>query len=233
LRSAGWGGPGPNFWSDSSANVRVAGAELVLSIVKDSSGHWTSAEVENQRHLGYGSYRWVVATDLSALDANEVLGMFTYGSSKPSVNEIDIEPSHWGDLAWPTGSAAVWQNAHTRVQESRTFSYSSQPPYVNQFTWAPGRVTFLVTDATGAQLLNWTVTTGVPTPSTEVPIINYWRFHNTPPASVRSIHIASFSWVPPVQRRASRTRARRRPSRGNRATRAKPRPSRARATRQA
>lgn len=188
--------PGPNDWSDSASNVRVEGSDLLLSIVKGPSGSWTSPEVASRKHLGYGTYRWVVATDLSALDANEVLGMFTYGGSSPSNNEIDIEPSHWGDLSNPTGSATVWQNANRGLSLERDFSYSAHPPYVNQFTWSPGRIDYLITDATGATLLAWTVTTGVPTPSTEVPVINYWRFNGIAPAGVRTIRISSFAWAP-------------------------------------
>jgi hypothetical protein len=78
VRPPGFGGPGPNDWSDSEANVRVDGTDLVLSIVRDAAGRWTSAEVDNQQHFGYGTYRWVVASELSDLDRYEVLGMFTY-----------------------------------------------------------------------------------------------------------------------------------------------------------
>ena len=188
--------PGPNDWADSAANVQVQGSELLLSIVQDSSGNWTSAEVDNEQHLGYGTYRWVVDTDLSALDGNEVLGMFTYGGSAPSNNEIDIEPSHWGDLTWPTGSVTVWQNAATGQSIEQAFSYSSHPPYVNEFTWSPGRIDFLITDATGATLFRSTIASGVPTPSTEVPVINYWRYNNVAPAGVRTMRVASFAWAP-------------------------------------
>jgi hypothetical protein len=196
VRHPGWGGPGPNHWSDSSANVHVSGGDLVLSIVNDSSGVWTSAEVDNQRHLGYGTYRWVIYSDLIGLDPYQVIGMFTSGGVGPSLDEIDIEPSHWGNVLFPDGSAAVWQNILTRTNESTTFDYSASPPYVNQFTWSPGQVTFLVTDATGTVLLDWTVTSGVPKPSTEVPIINFWRFHDIPPAAVTSLRVGSFSWTP-------------------------------------
>ena len=199
VRPSGSGAPGPNQWSDSAANVAVDGSDLVLSIVQDASGRWTSAEVDNQQHFGYGTYRWIVATDLSALDSHEVLGMFTYGGASPSNNEIDLEPSHWGNLAWPTGSATVWQDAEAGLNQSTAFDYTNRPPYVHQFTWLPGKVVYLVSDATGATLLSWTVTSGVPTPSSEVPMINYWRFDNSPPASARSMRISSFTWAPPGQ----------------------------------
>jgi hypothetical protein len=196
VRGAGFGGPGPNQWSDSEANVHVDGTDLMLSIVRDASGRWTNAEVANQQHLGYGTYRWIVASDLSALDAHEVLGMFTYGGSSPSNNELDIEASHWGDPSWPTGSATVWQEADAWRHRVRTFPYSDRPPYVNQFTWAPGRVSYLVTDASGATLFRWTVTRGVPIPSTEVPRINHWLSRGEPPTRARSMRISSFTWIP-------------------------------------
>jgi hypothetical protein len=196
VRPPGTGEPGPNTWSDSSDNVRVEGSDLVLSIVQDRFGRWTSAEIDNRRHLGYGTYRWVVATDLSALDANEVLGLFTYTDSGPSHNEIDIESSHWGHLSSPTGSVTVWQNADLGLSEQRNFDYSNRPPYVNQFTWAPGSIRFVVTDATGRTLFDSTIDTGVPVPSTEVPVINYWRFDNVAPVGVRTIRISSFTWAP-------------------------------------
>lgn len=197
VRPAGVGDPGGNQWSNSTANVRLEGSDLILSIARDPSGCWTSAEVENRRHLGYGTYRWVVATDLSGLDSHEVLGMFTYGGSRRSNNEIDLEASHWGHRAWPSGSVTVWQDATVAGRNySKSFRYNNRPPYVNQFRWEPGKIRFLVTDATGAVLFDRTVTRGVPTPSTEVPMINYWRFRNARPAGLRSMRISSFTWIP-------------------------------------
>lgn len=196
VRPSGFGAPGPNEWSDSETNVHVDGRDLLLAIVRDAAGRWTSAEVDNQRHFGYGTYRWVVASDLSGLDAYEVLGMFTYGGLSPSNNEIDVEASHWGDLSWPSGLATVWQDADACRHVVRSFPYSHRPPYVNQFTWAPRRISYLVTDASGRTLFRWTVRTGVPTPSSEVPRINLWSSSDKPPTSARRIRISSFKWVP-------------------------------------
>ena len=135
-----------------------------------------------------------------------MLGLFTYGGTSPSNNEIDLEPSHWGSLANPTGSATVWEDAAAGRSTTKTFRYSSHPPYVNQFTWSPRRVHFLVTDATGRRLLDWTRTTGVPVPSTEVPVINYWRFEDVPPAAPRSVRLSDFTWLAlPVTRAVVRT----------------------------
>ena len=206
VRSQGLSQPGPNVWSDSEANVSVDRGELVLAIVKDGSGTWTSAQVDNQQHLGYGTYRWVVNSDLSTIDAHDVLGLFTWGDAPPSNNEIDIEAARWGNLAWPSGSGTVWQDSAADKNWSQSFRFSEKPPYVAQFTWQPGVVKYLITDATGAVLFDKTVTAGVPVPSVEVPIINYWRFENQAPAATRSMRIRQLS-VPPARCRCGRGRA--------------------------
>ena len=99
VRPTGVGSPGSNLWSDSAASVHTEGSDLVLSIVKDASGCWTSAEVDSHRHLGYGTYRWIVASDLSALDAGEVLGLFTYGGSTPRTTRSTSRPRT--GATWP------------------------------------------------------------------------------------------------------------------------------------
>lgn len=55
---------------------------------------------------------------------------------------------------------------------------------------------YRITDAVGAALLDWTVTSGVPVPSTEVPLINFWRYRDVAPAAERSVRLSSFSWTP-------------------------------------
>jgi hypothetical protein len=192
VRPPGFGSPGPNQWSDSPANASVdASGDLVLT-----GAQGASVELINRTRLGYGTYRWSVASNLTTLDADEVLGMFTYGGPQPSNNEIDIEPSHWGRLSRHTGSATVWHDANRGLSESRDFAYSPTPPYVNQFTWAPGKITYRISDGAGEKLLDWVVTSGVPTPSTETARINYWRFKGRPAAGTRSVRIASFAWLP-------------------------------------
>jgi hypothetical protein len=51
---------------------------------------------------------------------------------------------------------------------------------------------------------------GVPVPSTEVPVINYWRFNNVAPIGVRTMRISSFAWAPLGQSLPAATAWRRR-----------------------
>jgi hypothetical protein len=195
VRPPGLGAPGPNRWSDSPAAARVTGSDLLLTIGR--SGSWTGVELDNRAHLGYGTYRWVVASDLTRFDAHDVLGLFTYGGDAPSHNEIDIEPARWGRPLAPTGSVTLWRDAQAGRRQSRSFAFTPRPPYVLQFTWEPNRVTYRVTDAAHTTLLAWTVTANVPVPSSEVPVINLWRFGGRAPARSRTVRITSFTWQAP------------------------------------
>src|SRR4051812_48296475 len=73
VRASGNGLPGPMNWSNGEQTVKVVGKELQLSIVKQGD-KWYSGQVESLRNLGYGTYKWTIASDLSDLDPYEVLG---------------------------------------------------------------------------------------------------------------------------------------------------------------
>ena len=57
-------------------------------------------------------------------------------------------------------------------------------------------MTYRVTDATGTDLSDWVVTSGMPVPSVEMPVINHRRFGNRAPAAPKSGRIASFTFTP-------------------------------------
>jgi PKD repeat protein len=198
VRQQGLSGPGPNYWSN--LNVAISGTELVLT-VQQQTGQWRSAEVDCQTHLGYGTYTWVVNTDLSTIDTYEVLGLFTYGDTPPHNNEIDIEAARWGNPGGPAGEWTVYQT--TGGNATAPFNWSTHPPYTCRFKWEPGKVTYTITDGLGATLLSQIVTASVPAPGIEVPVINYWRFvedenyaNYIPPTGPKSIRIASFTYAP-------------------------------------
>ena len=100
----GWGGPGPNVWSDDQAAVfvdRATGALHLRAIAtqarKSSARVFNCSEVALTTPLGFGTYEWDVVGDASALggaDPHVVLGMFLY---KNDTEELDIELARWGN----------------------------------------------------------------------------------------------------------------------------------------
>ena len=105
--STGRVGPGPNYFS--ASNVRVdAKGRLHLRIAK-TQGRWYSAEIGLDHSLGYGTYTWTLASRVDQLDANAVLGLFTYDDTSPAHahREIDIEASRSTALPGPQQDSAA------------------------------------------------------------------------------------------------------------------------------
>ncbi|HEY9054371.1 MAG TPA: glycoside hydrolase family 16 protein, partial [Rectinemataceae bacterium] len=104
------GGPLDNRFAgrDRSVILRQDGAlELRASY---EGGLWYAAEVSTVKRLGYGVYTFRIRTDLSGLDRNLVLGLFTYSrSAADNHSEIDIEFSSWGDARNPPQGQYVVQ----------------------------------------------------------------------------------------------------------------------------
>eukprot|EP00729_Bicosta_minor_P015167 gene15167-33867_t len=84
----GWGGPGPNVWSDDPAAVFVDNVTGALHLKasattsrKSNARVFNCTEVSLPTPLGFGTYEWDVVGDASALgnaDPHVVLGMFLY-----------------------------------------------------------------------------------------------------------------------------------------------------------
>ena len=84
-------GPGPNVFA--KQNVWVDAAGLHLQVARDASGTWTCAEVVGPTSYGYGTYSFVVASDVSAFDPNMVLGLFTW-TDKADRKSTRLNSSH-------------------------------------------------------------------------------------------------------------------------------------------
>jgi len=89
---SGYGGPGPNYWSDSNQSVWVDGSGLHLKI-RNISGTWYCSEVWTQGTTRYGIHRFYTISRLDSLDRNVVAAPFLYAND---TTEIDIEFSKWG-----------------------------------------------------------------------------------------------------------------------------------------
>jgi len=89
-------GPGPNYFSEDSVFVDDEGLHLR---VFSRNGKYFCGEIISKRSFGYGSYHFILGSNIDDLDPNLVLGMFTWSNdSAYSHREIDIEISSWGKV---------------------------------------------------------------------------------------------------------------------------------------
>lgn len=201
--STGPVGPGPNVFSDSPQNVWVdASGQLHLRITH-RDGQWQSAEVVLDHSLGYGTYRFDLASSIGGLDPNVVLGLFTW-SDDPAYHhrEIDIEAARWG--------ATAADNAQYVVQPSSTagnlrrFVQPDVAPTSHAFTWTQKSVSFRSASASDATIASWTYTgRSVPRAGTERTRVNLWLAGGVPPTNGAEVEVvlSAFSFTPPATAR--------------------------------
>ncbi len=91
---SGFGGPGPNTWSDSDPSVWVDSQGQLHLEIRQIAGAWRSVQVTTEQVVGYGDYEFLVTSDLEELHEDVVLGLFLYQDDN---TEIDIEFARWGD----------------------------------------------------------------------------------------------------------------------------------------
>src|ERR1700733_10428626 len=68
-------GPGANYFSADA--VVATGGRLKLKLV-ERDGRYSCAEVISQASLGYGTYRFTLASNIDGLATNLVLGLFIW-----------------------------------------------------------------------------------------------------------------------------------------------------------
>jgi hypothetical protein len=186
---AGRGGPAGNLFSPEGVTVKDGALTLAIT---SSAGGWQSAEVELREPLGYGRYEWIVNTNLSGVDPQAVLGMYTWDNTIASPNgEIDIEAARWGDATDPrSGQFTVQPNDRHR------FHFTDRPPYRCAFVWRAGSIEFTATDARGAVNGHWRVTRRVPKATPTVyPHINLWLNGRKAPRTAVAVSLARFTFT--------------------------------------
>jgi hypothetical protein len=182
-----------NVWTDDNGalHLRIAG----------EPGRWTCAELSLLRHLGYGSYRFVVR-DVSHLEPAAAFGIFTWDGPAAAQNhrEMDIEISRWGDAS------------------SKNAQYVVQPYYVggnvarfaapagvltHLFRWEPGRATFKTIrgDGPGGKgpvVAEHVFLSGVPAPGDETLRMNLYLFQRSaqPLQNGAEVVVERFEYVP-------------------------------------
>lgn len=186
--------PGPNDWSDSTANVDVVGGALQINIVKSGSDYICS-EIELEQTLGYGKYSFIVNTDLSGLDPWAVLGIYTYDSSTSSpYRELDIEAAKWGVA--DTDDLQFTVQPGTGPQTAR-FPANSSAPYTLEMTWQAGQVYYEARDSGGVVMRSWAVNDSVPTTGAEHLFVNAWLHDGHDPNTGATVpfELASFAFT--------------------------------------
>lgn len=102
----GYGGPGPNYWSDSEENVWVDTNGWLHLKIRYDNGIWYCSEVYTTGFTRYGMHRFYIIARLDRLDRNVVFAPFLYAND---TTEVDIEFSEWG-------MSVPWYNAQYVVQ---------------------------------------------------------------------------------------------------------------------
>ncbi len=202
---SGTGNPGGNNWSDSSESVWVDDNGTLHLKIRQIDGKWYCSEIYSDETVGYGEYRFYVASNVENLDQNVVVGLFTYLNDK---NEIDIEFSKWGNAAEDKMGNYATQPART-AGNSLSFELGLNGSYsTHRFIWKPDGIDFKswhgheFTSTENMLIENWKYTgADIPVPGGENLIINLWLFKGNPPDDGREVEILVKSvnvFKPPV-----------------------------------
>jgi hypothetical protein len=179
-----------NAWTDHNGllHLKIAG----------SPNHWTSAEVNLQRSLGYGTYRFVLR-DVAHLEPSAVFTMLTWDDKGPS-REMDIEISKWGDPA-AKNCQFVIQPYHV---PANSVQFEAPPgPVTFMLRWSPGRAAFrayrgVVSRWDAGAVGEHVFTSGVPSPGDELIHMDLYVFGNTgePLRHGSEVTIEKFEYLP-------------------------------------
>lgn len=188
--SAGLVGPGPNYFSGGPENVWVDAAGQLHLRITARNGQWQSAEVVLDRSLGYGTYRWTVASPLGRLDPSVVLGLFTWSDDAAyNHREIDIEVARWGDAAGATNAQYVVQ-PWDRTGNLRRFVQPDTSPTTQEFTWTSKSVAFRSATAAGQTIDAWTYKGhDIPRAGNERTRMNLWLNGGAPPTDGAEVEV--------------------------------------------
>ena len=192
-------GPGPNYFSASAENVWVDGLGRLHLRITYRNGRWSCAEVIGNDSLGYGTYTFQLASPVDGLDANVVLGLFTW-SDKAAYHhrEIDVEFARWGNAGDPTNAQYVVQPADTAGHLRRLTVPAGAAPTAHGFAWQAGRVDFASAGPNGWSD-GWSyLGPDAPRPGGENVRLNLWLSGGAPPTDGQEVEVIadSFAFAP-------------------------------------
>ncbi len=187
-------GPGPNYWDWSSEAVFVDCHGRLNLMVRQTADGWKSAEVWLPGSLGYGTYVFVIDSDVATLDPQLNASPFIY---QDDAHEFDIEYSRWAD---PLGHNAQFVVQPGTYIENRRQMFLDGPlvSTTSIIDWRPDQVTFRIEQG-GKTLASWSYAGPYNfVPGKEHVELNHWMFHGKPPIDGKSstMIIKSFSFTP-------------------------------------
>lgn len=186
--------PSNNNWGDAPANVRVRADGMLRLAITRTGGSRRSVEVVTKRRLGYGRYRWVVASPLGHLDLNSVLALFTDDVIyKSPWGEQIFEFGRWNDPTALPGWAVSWSR---RTKSYDSFALTDLPPYTAEITWRAGSVRLALRD--GARTVLYDRTRPVASNGHWMAArMSYWMYPGAPAAFVPPpVLLRSFHFTP-------------------------------------
>jgi hypothetical protein len=133
--------PGPNYFSDAEDAVWVDEEGLHLVLDK-RDGKWYAVEIFTRRPTGYGTYTFVIDSDIRNYDPNIVAGFFTWDTSPEEFNrEIDIEFAAWGIPGGALGQYVV--QPYTTPERIHFFDPGMTGTYsTHRIVWTPEGLSF-------------------------------------------------------------------------------------------
>jgi hypothetical protein len=182
-----------NAWTDDKGHLHLQ--------MGQRNGHWSCAEVNLTRSLGYGTYKFVVQ-DSAHLSSSAVLGLFTTDERLSEINrpELDIELSQWGKAA------------------DKNAQYVVQPYFIPQnitrfdvpvgvlthiLHWEPGSAGFKTVKGAAAgagakSIGEHMFTSGIPVAAAETIHMGFYDFYHSKSTSQRSaeVVIEKFEYLP-------------------------------------
>lgn len=191
-------GPGPCVFAKDNVSVDAQGR--LRLVIRQLAGRWTCAEIVGPVTHGYGTYTFTLGSDVSALDPNVVLGLFTWSDKAQQAHrEIDIEFARWGSATDPTNAQYVVQ-PWDRAGHLHRFAQPSVARSAHAFTWRRGSLAWASTRLdTGAPIAAYAyAASDVPATGDERVRLNLWLFGGNAPVSGQPVEVIveSFAFVP-------------------------------------
>jgi len=188
----GYGGPGPNYWSDSDESVWLDSDGHLHMRIRKINDRWYCSEVFTNHFTQYGEHRFVVEGEIDGPDKSTVLGLFVYADD---THEIDIEFSKWGNPDY-TEIASYTIQPYTVSGNSEIFAVQIDDSVsTHMFNWQENYVIFTSFEGlkeTASTRLNFWRYSGnyIPKDSDKLRThINFWLFQGNAPVDTTNLEV--------------------------------------------